>query len=220
MATEWSSIQLDAFQPDTCEEIGPAGNAAFSGGATTCVTPGDRTAAYNRNMADAFSHSVHLASRMPGRSTTASLHGWSESSPEEFVHVAALSDRLMAGLVDAALVGIAFALFVLVVAASTPHPPTGRPALVGAALVFCLFYLMYQFLFFTFAESTPGMRYAHIALCTFDDRNPSREAMRKRIFALVLAAAPVGIGFLYALFDEDSLGWHDRMTRMYQRSYK
>jgi hypothetical protein len=64
------------------------------------------------------------------------------------------------------------------------------------------------------------MRYARIALCTFDDDNPTREAMRKRIFALVLAAAPLGLGFLYVFFDEDHLGWHDRMTRMYQRSYK
>jgi uncharacterized RDD family membrane protein YckC len=122
--------------------------------------------------------------------------------------------------VDAALVGIAFLLFVFVFAACTAHALTGRPALIAGAVVFLLFYLLYQLLFFTFAEGTPGMRYARIALCTFDDGNPTRDAMRKRIFALVLAAAPLGLGFLYAFFDEDHLGWHDRMTRMYQRSYK
>jgi uncharacterized RDD family membrane protein YckC len=100
------------------------------------------------------------------------------------------------------------------------HPPTGKPALIGSAIVLAGFYLLYQFLFFSFSSGTPGMLYARIALCTFDDDNPTREAMRKRIFAVVLAAMPLGLGFLYAIFDEDHLGWHDRMTRMYQRSYK
>ena len=29
-----------------------------------------------------------------------------------------------------------------------------------------------------------------------------------------------GLGFLWSLFDEDRLGWHDRITRTYQRSYR
>jgi uncharacterized RDD family membrane protein YckC len=134
--------------------------------------------------------------------------------------VAGIADRLMAGVVDAALVGIAFVTFVFVFAASTLHPPTGKPAVIGGTIVLAILYLLYHLLFFTYADATPGMRYARIALCTFDDDNPTREAMRKRIFALVLAAAPLGLGFLYAIFDEEHLGWHDKMTRMYQRSYK
>jgi hypothetical protein len=43
--------------------------------------------------------------------------------------------------------------------------------------------------------------------------------MQMRIAALFLSAAPVGLGFLWALIDEDSLGWHDRLSRTYQRSY-
>ncbi len=69
------------------------------------------------------------------------------------------------------------------------------------------------------SEATPGMRYARIALCTFADDNPTRAAMRRRILATVLAACPLGIGFLWAWLDEDGLGWHDRISRMYQRSY-
>jgi uncharacterized RDD family membrane protein YckC len=82
-----------------------------------------------------------------------------------------------------------------------------------------VFTLLYQLLFFTLSEATPGMRYARIALCTFNDDNPTRAAMRRRIFAIVLAACPLGIGFLWAWLDEDGLGWHDRISRMYQRSY-
>jgi uncharacterized RDD family membrane protein YckC len=88
----------------------------------------------------------------------------------------------------------------------------------GAALVG--FIALYQWLFFSYAESTPGMRYAKIALCTFDDENPARKTLQHRIAALFLAALPMGLGFLWALLDDDRLGWHDRMTRTYQRSYR
>jgi uncharacterized RDD family membrane protein YckC len=92
-------------------------------------------------------------------------------------------------------------------------------AAITAAVTFTVFTLLYQLLFFTLSEATPGMRYARIGLCTFADDNPTRAAMRRRILAVVLAACPLGIGFLWAWLDEDGLGWHDRISRMYQRSY-
>jgi hypothetical protein len=63
------------------------------------------------------------------------------------------------------------------------------------------------------------MRLARIGLCTFTDENPTRAAMRRRTLAILLAAAPLGIGLLWAWLDDDRLGWHDRLSRMYQRSY-
>ena len=136
------------------------------------------------------------------------------------LHVASMEDRLMAGIVDLALVLIAFLLFVLVFVACTAHPPTGKPAMAFAAIALVSFFALYQWIFFTYADGTPGMRYAKIALCTFEDENPTRRAMQWRIAALFLSAVPVGLGFLWALFDDDSLGWHDRITRTYQRSYR
>lgn len=133
---------------------------------------------------------------------------------------APLEDRLMAGIVDAALVFLAFVLFILVFVACTAHPPMGKAALMSAGLVLGGLFLLYQYLFFRFTECTPGMRYAKIALCTFEDENPTRKAMRRRILFLVLSAAPLGLGFAWAWFDADRLGWHDRITRMYQRSYR
>jgi hypothetical protein len=64
------------------------------------------------------------------------------------------------------------------------------------------------------------MRCAKIALCTFEDENPGRKRLQHRVGALFLAALPLGLGFLWALLDDDRLGWHDRMTRTYQRSYR
>jgi len=136
------------------------------------------------------------------------------------LQIASISDRLMAAIVDASLVIAAFLLFVLVFVACTAHPPTGKPALVSAAGVLFGLAVLYQWLFFSYLDATPGMRYAKIALCTFDDENPTRKSMRFRVWALLLAAMPLGLGFLWAFFDEDHLGWHDRITRTYQRSYR
>jgi uncharacterized RDD family membrane protein YckC len=132
---------------------------------------------------------------------------------------ATLEDRVMAGVFDLALIVAAFSVFVLVFVACTAHPPTGKPALLSAGFVLAGFCLLYQFLFFKFAEGTPGMRYAKIALCTFDDENPTRKAMCRRVLFLLLSAAPLGLGFLWAWFDPDRLTWHDRLSRIYQRSY-
>jgi len=136
------------------------------------------------------------------------------------LQVASIGDRLMAGIVDVALVIAAFLLFVLVFVACTAHPPTGKAALAGAGgVLFCLF-VLYQWLFFSYLDATPGMRYARIALCTFEDENPTRKTMRFRVGSLLLSAMPLGLGFLWSFFDEDHLGWHDRITRTYQRSYR
>ena len=142
-----------------------------------------------------------------------------DTALETPLQTASLEDRMMAGIFDLALIVAAFVLFVLVFVACTSHPPSGRPALLGAVSVLLGFCVLYQYLFFKFAGGTPGMRYAKIALCTFEDENPTRKAMCRRVWFQLLAAAPLGLGFAWAWFDADRLGWHDRMSRIYQRSY-
>jgi hypothetical protein len=61
------------------------------------------------------------------------------------------------------------------------------------------------------------MRYAGISLCTFDDQMPTREQLRSRIGAMLLSLLPVGLGVLWAIFDEEHLSWHDRISHTYLR---
>jgi uncharacterized RDD family membrane protein YckC len=197
----WSTIRLDAA-PRTME-------------AEMAATTAERPARGTSGRAD--SHAAPLSSRA-GRTSRGGGKG--ASLLAGMPHVAPMGDRLLAAAVDAALVLCAFAMFVAVFVACTAHPPSGKPALVAAGAALVGFIALYQWLFFTFAESTPGMRCARIALCTFDDENPGRKTLQHRVGALFLAALPLGLGFLWALLDDDRLGWHDRMTRTYQRSYK
>jgi uncharacterized RDD family membrane protein YckC len=130
--------------------------------------------------------------------------------------------RLMATAVDTFCVLAGFVAFATVVGyIDGPRLLALKVPLLGggAAATIVFFYLAFQTLFFSFSDATPGMRYARIALCTFGDDNPSRKAMRRRTFATVLAACPLGIGLAWMWMDDDRLGWHDRISRTYQRSY-
>jgi uncharacterized RDD family membrane protein YckC len=149
------------------------------------------------------------------------------SSPTaSFPQTAPVSLRLMAAIVDGVIVCASVLIFicVFVLTASRFLPVdairmTPQAAIITLGGILGVFAFIYQLLFFTFSESTLGMRYARIGLCTFSDDNPSRAAMRRRVFAHLLSACPLGLGYLWALLDEDRLAWHDRITRIYQRSY-
>jgi uncharacterized RDD family membrane protein YckC len=132
---------------------------------------------------------------------------------------APLELRFMSGVVDGILVAGGALAFVAAYAKAGGEIPLGLPA-VGAILgILTVVHVLYQLLFFTFSDQTPGMRYARIGLCTLSDENPTRAQMRRRIMAQFIAICPMGIGLLWIVLDDDGLGWHDRISRMYQRAY-
>ena len=135
------------------------------------------------------------------------------------VYAARVSTRVMAATVDACCIASAFLLAVAVAAYAADELPQGLFAAGAAAGTLALFAAMYFLLFFSLNDATPGMRYARVGLCTFGDDNPSRRSMRHRLFAVVLAGLPLGLGWIWAAMDEDGLGWHDRISRMYPREY-
>lgn len=203
MLPGWSSIRLDATPRNIEAEMSVA-----------TTTEKSARAAQGRSGGQAASLSSRAASNGRSAGHRSAVAGMLP------LHVAPFKDRFMAAFIDMALVLFAFLLFLVVFVACTAHPPSGRPALIAASAALVGFIALYQWLFFTFAESTPGMRVAKIALCTFGEKNPDRKALQHRVGALFLAALPMGLGFLWALFDDDRLGWHDRMTQTYQRSYR
>lgn len=148
------------------------------------------------------------------------------TTANQLAGIAPISRRLMAAAVDVCFIGAALIAFATTVSwISGPRlqalsQPGCGPVLAGTVMItFAIAALIYQLLFFSLNEATPGMRYAHIALCTFADANPTRRSMRRRVLATVLAACPLGLGLLWACMDDDRLGWHDRISRTYHRSY-
>jgi uncharacterized RDD family membrane protein YckC len=156
--------------------------------------------------------------RDPSSSAETAKSGLAERIPF-LLDPAPIALRFMAFAVDFSLVTGAFFAFVFVFTAAIPSVPTGMMAAALGGAVYGSLWLLYQVLFFSLRGATPGMLYARIGLCTFDDRNPTPIALRRRLAAWWLSCLPVGIGFLWCFVDEDNLSWHDRITRTYQRTY-
>jgi uncharacterized RDD family membrane protein YckC len=130
---------------------------------------------------------------------------------------APLGLRLMAAVVDGTLILGAFMAAVLVAASNLKELPSLRMSEMGAAAALLVVGMVYQALFFTLGEATPGMKYAQVSLCTFDDQSPTRAQRCSRMGALLLSLLPLGLGVAWALFDDDRLSWHDRLSKTYLR---
>ncbi len=151
-------------------------------------------------------------------------HPWQEAAAEadpasaaDGPQLAPLGWRLMATAADGGLIALAFVFAAFVAAINLHDLPTGKSLELAAAAVLLTTWLAYHAFFFAVAKGTPGMRYAGIELCTFAGADATRGQLRARLGGMVLSLLPVGIGVVWALFDEDHLSWHDRISQTYLR---
>jgi uncharacterized RDD family membrane protein YckC len=131
---------------------------------------------------------------------------------------ASLRRRLASALIDAVVLLVAAGVFALTfteLSKAALRPRVLLPSIVGVSVVLCA---LFQFIFLLYGRGTPGMRSAGLELCTFDGSVPSGFARRCRVLAEVLSGLSLGLGFAWVLVDEDTLGWHDRISGTYLRS--
>jgi len=140
-----------------------------------------------------------------------------QPAPAPEIELAGLSRRILASVVDTALVAGACLAAVAMAANNASALPALRSIEIGSLVALLLAGAAYKVLFFTLARATPGMKYARLALCTFDGGVPTRAQRYARLAALLLSILPVGLGFAWAIFDDQNLTWHDRITRTYLR---
>jgi uncharacterized RDD family membrane protein YckC len=133
------------------------------------------------------------------------------------IDLAPLGLRMMAATIDFALIVGMLCAAGLGIAGHMLHPPAMKTAEMGAGYAFLLVAVFYHAFFLLTTMATPGMMYARISLCTFDDQQPTRLQLRDRLGAMLVSLLPVGLGMAWSIFDEDRLSWHDRLSRTYQR---
>lgn len=131
---------------------------------------------------------------------------------------AALAQRLIAGVVDAATVAAAVMLFDFAFVRMAEDDPHSRLALLFGLFVAGTLWVVFQYLFLVYGKGTPGMRFAQLELASFDGKPLTIMTRRNRAAASALSAASIGLGYAWAFVDEDQLGWHDRITRTLLRS--
>lgn len=128
---------------------------------------------------------------------------------------APLGLRLVASLVDGLIVMVAAALFGFIFWKVTSFRPPRLQIVWLAAGIPCSLWAVYQYLLIVYAGSTPGLRAARLDLTRFDGSRGNRRLRRWRVLASYLSAASLGMGYAWVFLDEDSLCWHDRITRTY-----
>ncbi len=129
------------------------------------------------------------------------------------LQAAPMSQRLAATAVDGAFVLAGAALFIISFFLFAEATPTLRLVLPMLLAVPAFFWCAYQYLFLVYRGATPGMFVAGLELTTFDDGLVDRRTRRWRAVATVVSCVSLGLGYLWSLVDEDSLTWHDRITR-------
>ncbi len=129
--------------------------------------------------------------------------------------VASLGERGRAGLLDAVFLLLAYAGFLALFGSLGGHFILGKlgAAVYGATLA--LFYAQYFALFTVFGGSTPGMLLRGLRVVSFDGSAPAPRQLLWRGFGYSVSGGTVLLGFLWALWDEDHLTWHDRISQTY-----
>ena len=123
----------------------------------------------------------------------------------------------MATAVDCSLMVGAFLSVAMVVMEKAQELPAMKEIEIGTAVALVAIGVVYQALFFALGTATPGMKWAHISVRTFSGVRPTRAQRCGRLLSLLLSLLPVGLGLAWAIFDEDHLSWHDRLSETYLR---
>ena len=125
--------------------------------------------------------------------------------------------RMMATLVDTALILSLVCGLAYLVASRFDHLPSMRVSQVCGVIATLGLAALYEWFFLTFAKVTPGMRYAQLSLCTFEEEIPNAAQVNGRLKAMLISVLPVGLGMVWSIFDEDQMSWHDRLSKTYLR---
>jgi uncharacterized RDD family membrane protein YckC len=131
---------------------------------------------------------------------------------------APMHQRLVAGVVDVAIVFLAtgvFALTFLEVAEQIPHSSMTMLCMLAGGGIF---WLLFQYIFLVYRRATPGMNFAGLELCTFEGEATTMFERQCRAAASALSGFSLGLGYFWALVDEDRVGWHDRISRTHVRA--
>ena len=75
--------------------------------------------------------------------------------------------------------------------------------------------VFYRFLWVLGNGETPGMRFAGLRLVNFDGRSPDRDQRAFRQVSSILSLLSAGLGTVWALVDEESLTWHDHISKTF-----
>ena len=131
------------------------------------------------------------------------------------VPIATLVARRFAGILDAAAISAVFLLFFAMFRSLGGQLAFAKTDIAVYALVFFLIYALYFSLFTLFSGATLGMIARGLSVAALDGNFPENSQLLWRTLGYLLSGGTLLLGFLWSLWDEGQLTWHDRISRTY-----
>ncbi len=129
--------------------------------------------------------------------------------------VASIDDRRLAAVIDLVCLLFAYGGFLTLFGSLGGQFTLSKLSAAVYAIAFAIVYLQYFALFTVFGGTTPGMMMRGLQVVDFSGEPPTPRQMLLRSAGYVLSMGTFFLGFLWALWDEDELTWHDRLSRTY-----
>jgi uncharacterized RDD family membrane protein YckC len=128
--------------------------------------------------------------------------------------VAGALHRAFAAALDWSMVLIAYGVFLAVVQFWVGVPSLNKTNLLILGSVLPLFGFVYGLVWAWAGTETAGMKWTELRLTTFEGFRPEPRERLLRFAGSCLSLCAV-IGVLWALADEEGLGWHDHISRTF-----
>lgn len=141
-----------------------------------------------------------------------------EQEPQGLYPTASIEERRLAGVIDAACLLFVFGGFLTLFGALGMQFTLSKLSATVYTATFAIVYLQYFALFTIFGGTTPGMMMRNLQVASFSGEQPSPRQMLLRSAGYMLSAGTFFLGFLWSMWDADSLTWHDRLSRTYLTS--
>jgi uncharacterized RDD family membrane protein YckC len=157
---------------------------------------------------------------IPGQQSLEFTHAARSAKPADGViycdaPVAIPAHRAMAAALDASVVLIALAVFAVVfhlAGGTVVLNAKNAPMFLGVTLGVAIFYR----LLWCFANGdTAGQKWTRLRLVNFDGQAPTRTQRFCRTASGFLSLMAAGIGLLWGLVDEETLTWHDHISKTF-----
>jgi uncharacterized RDD family membrane protein YckC len=129
--------------------------------------------------------------------------------------VAPLVQRVTAVVLDTVMVCLAEGLLLAALYLSPAAGFITSNTLPGLAVFGLILALGYKLMFALADTDSPGTRWAHLKVLNFDGLAPTRNERLARLAGGLLSTTASGLGLIWALVDEETLSWHDHISKTF-----
>jgi len=128
---------------------------------------------------------------------------------------ASIEERRTAALIDVGCLAFAYGAFLMLFGSLGGQFTLSKLSATVYFFTFAFVYVQYFGLFTVFGGTTPGMMIRGLQVASFSGDAPAPRQYLLRAAGYMLSAGTLFLGFFWALWDEDGLTWHDRISNTY-----